>query len=364
VKQAVKSNSDLTFYSEWGGHEYWKFSWTGADGKGKNVNSANAEFRPLDEIVAASDADKDGKYKTNEQNLPTSTPPKVPWLDKDVQDPKSAFEPFGGKMGALTADLQSSGSLSLILDGKVISSTNTDIPNSFWQNNSVGILGTDQTDIPTLKVVGTEQGTYGISGTLAADKPYTININGVPIKTGEVHTYRILSWKDYADGKPAVNWTIQKDGKTYSRNVMASEITAAKYTEITKEQPKPPPDGNQTKPADDTLILIGAGVGIGVGVGTGGYFAMRRRRQQPPLQTAQTPQVQPTYQQETQTPQQDLYGNDYAARQPDMYGADYAAEQQQEYPQQEYQEPAEQVPATEVQQQENLDDVLRKLKEN
>jgi Tol biopolymer transport system component len=374
VKQAVKSNSDLTFYSEWGGHEYWKFSWNGADGKGKNVNSANTEFKPLDEIVNGVDADKDGKYKTNEQNLPTSPPPKVPWLYSDVQDPKSAFEPFGGKMGALTAELQSSGSLSVILDSKTTSATNTDIPNSFWQNNSIGILGTDQTDTPTLKVMGTEQGTYGISGTLVADKPYTINFDGVPIKTGEVHTYRILSWKDYADGKPAVNWTIQKDGKTYSRNVMASEITAAKYTELTKEQPKPPPNGNQTKPADNTPVLIGAGVGIGIGIGVGGYFAMRRRRQQPPLQTAQTPQVQPTYQQETQqqiqTPQQDLYSNDYAARQPQSWQTSdqdtYAAEQQQEYPQQEYQEQVEQAPVAEAKevQQENLDDVLRKLKEN
>jgi len=317
AKQKVTGSSDLTFYSEWGGHENWKFSWFGADGKGKKLDSTNTEFRPLDEIISSLDADKDGKYKTNEKNLPTNPPPKVPWLYDDVKDPQTAFGTSNAK-GVLMADLHSPGDLSVIINNAVTDKNQANIPNSVWQNESVGVLGTSITDKVTLKVVGTVSGNYGLSGAFAADKPYTINGSNIPITKGEIHTYTILSWKDLADGKASINWTIQKDGKTYSRIVKASEITKTNYDDITKESQNPhhPPVGgnNTTRPADNTIIYVGSAAGAtGLGIGLGAYALSRRRKQQPPMQTLPQPHI-PQQELAQQQSTQDLYASDYAAR--------------------------------------------------
>ena len=369
AKHEVKNDSDLTLYSEWGGHEFWRYPWSAADGKGWNLSLSYYTFRSLEELINSNDLDKDGRYKTDESHAPWSPPPKGPWLCKDVQDPKSAFEPFGGKAGAFTAELHSPGDLSVILDGSETSATKSEIPNSAWQNNVIGILGVDQNDAPTLKVVGTENETYGISGTLAADKPYIINFTAIPIKNGEVHTYRILNWKDYADGKPAVEWTIQKEGKTYSKTVSVSEVTAAKYAEIIKEAP----NGNHTKPADNTPLIIGAGTGIGIGIGLGCYLMMRRRRQQPPMQTDRQQAFVP--QQELSAPPQtrnDMYASDYEDRQQDYYADGYAEPQdtcapaadQEPYYDKSYPQEYPKQPETPIQQQDSdIEDVIKRLQD-
>jgi len=358
AKQQVKDSSDLTFYSEWGGHEYWKFSWLGADGKGQKLSSTNTEFRPLDEVVSSLDADKDGKYKTNENNLPTSPPPKVPWLYSDVKDPQTAFGTSDVK-GVFMADLHSPGDLSVIINNAITDKNQANIPNSVWQNDSVGILGTSVTDKVTLKVVGTVSGSYSLLGVLAADKPYVINGIDVPIKKDEVHTYTVLNWGDLADGKATINWTIQKDGKAYSRIVRASEITKTNYDEITKEPQNPhhPTNGNNTtQPADNTVIYAGSAAGAtGLGIGLGAYALSRRRKQQPPMQTSQPQVYSPQELQQTQ-PSQDLYANDYAVRE------QQPCQQESWQPAQEPETPA--VEAKPIQKSDNLDDILNQLKEN
>jgi hypothetical protein len=258
--------------------------------------------------------------------------------------------------------------LTLSLDDLIVDKEYADIPGSGLENNSIILSNVDENITPTLKVLGITDGNYSLSGWLATQRAYELNFNNIPIKKDEIHTYAILNWKDYADGKASINWTIQKDGKTYSRIVGASEITKTNYDEITKEQPKPPHNGNQT--ADNTIIYAGSAAGAtGLGIGLGAYALSRRRKQQPLIQKPQQPQVHTPEAPQT-PPSQDLYASDYAARQPtqDLYASDYSAREQQQYQQESWQPAQEpEIPAVKakpVRKSDDLDDILNQLKDN
>jgi len=260
AKHQIKDSSGFVLFSEWGGHEYWKFIWPGADGKGQKLDSSNTEFRPLERIVSDVDVDKDGRYRTDEAHLPTSPPPKGPWLYKDVLDPKSAFDTWVGKAGAFCATLHSPGELSVIVNGKTTSRDKIEIPNSAWQNNSVGVLELDKGDSLTLRVVGTEKGKYSLESALAADKPYFIASTEIPIKKGEVHTYKL-------NQAGIVTLIVQKDGQKYVGN-FEKNITATDYKNlVSKEQ----------NPLLGYVLELG---GIGAIAVAAGHFLMRWRKQE------------------------------------------------------------------------------------
>lgn len=238
-KHKVSSIDDLVLKSEWGSHEYGKDWEVISDGKGFKLTKQNTNFIPFNSIISIYDVDENGIYKTNEPHgiaNKTNFPPKGPWLYKDVIDPKSAFEEKSS--GWFRAQVHSPVDLEVRVNDKITNKEKTEIPNSGYYNNQIGILGVNKTDKIELKLYGTDNGTYSLDCTLADDMPYYFKTDELKVHKGEIISFSFENWTAIHNGTGGIKVSIDRNGDgtpeysfTCDNYLTSDEYTQDKSTE-------------------------------------------------------------------------------------------------------------------------------------
>ncbi|MCX5991088.1 MAG: C39 family peptidase [Chloroflexi bacterium] len=268
----ISDTSQLVAYVELGGHGMADSSLPiSGEGDGTAISGNNFTYQPMSaaESFAGADLDDAGNYKTNEFSI---SHVKAPWQRADYANPEGEIRLTEGlgQTNWITIKLHSPGELRVLdsqdrTTGIVGGETRNEIPNSTYYGDAVTILS--PVDSYRYEVVGTGQGSYGLTVTLVKDTgPVTFAATDIPILANGVHQYTI-DWDALSLGQQGATIAIDSNGDGTVDNSLSAdaELTHEEFLSATSEQGLP------------SWIWIVVGVAAAVGVGVVAYLVSSRR---------------------------------------------------------------------------------------
>ena len=137
----------------------------------------------------------------------------------------------------------SNGNVTGVVKGKI----RTEIPNSFYYNNTVTILLPNHTC--TIEVVGTNTGTYGLKALYVEDKGIiSFAAIGLPTSSNAIHQYNV-NWAVLSQGEEGVIVRVDSGGDGVFEHTFTSGSVLTRDEFIRQTSP-PPPVGGYSVPLE------------------------------------------------------------------------------------------------------------------